>query len=146
MLTAILKNGNTICLSDRKDPSTLYSLREKEVFFCPECKEKLILKIGLQKIPHFAHYRVTNCSRYENESGYHLAGKERIYLWLKEMGLCPELEPYDDSIRKRPDISFIYQGIKVAVEFQCSNIPESLIKKDKRLSTKSILSLMDLRW
>lgn len=99
------------------------------MFFCPECKGKVILKIGTQKIPHFAHYRVTKCSRYENESGYHLAGKEKIYLWLKEMGLRPKLEPYKESIRQRPDICFIYQGIKVAVEYQCSIIPEQLIKK-----------------
>ena len=129
MLSAITESGRRICISDIKNDLILHKMKEGEKFYCPECKEKLILKIGRQKIPHFAHYRVTNCSRYENESSYHLAGKEKLYLWLKDQGFQPQLEPYDQTIAQRPDICFTYQGIKIAIEFQCSIISEPLMKK-----------------
>lgn len=105
----------------------------KGIFFCPTCKEKVILKIGMKKISHFAHYRDSACClRYENESDYHLAGKQKLYHWLKANGLEPELEVYDESIQQRPDIRFIYQQKRYALEYQCSVIPEDLfIKRTK---------------
>jgi competence protein CoiA len=129
LLTAITSSGRSICLPDIKNYGVLHKMREEEQFFCPECKEKLILKIGSQKVPHFAHYRVVNCSRYENESSYHLAGKEKLYLWLKTQGLQPQLELYDAALAQRPDICFHVNNQKIAVEFQCSTIPESLMRK-----------------
>jgi competence protein CoiA len=104
-------------------------MKEEEQFFCPECKGRLIIKIGRQKVSHFAHYRLTACSRIKNESSYHLAGKEKLYLWLKGQGFLPQLELYDATLAQRPDICFTINNQKIAVEFQCSTIPESLMKK-----------------
>lgn len=130
MLTALNDNGILICLADYKNPHSLQILREKEKFSCPACKEKVILKIGTKKIPHFSHLRDSKChNHYENESDYHLLGKQKLYLWLKRMGLNPELEAYDETIQQRPDIRFAFNQTKYAVEFQCSVISEDLFRK-----------------
>jgi competence protein CoiA len=130
MLTAICENGGRICLADIKNTFTLQALKEKESFFCPTCKEKMILKICLKKVSHFAHYRASSCSeQFENESSYHLDGKQKLYHWLKGQGLEPELEFFDQAIQQRPDIRFSYQNTRYAVEYQCSTIPESLFIK-----------------
>ncbi len=133
MLTAIRENGGQICLADIKNNFTLQALKEKETFFCPTCKEKMILKICMKKVSHFAHYRESSCSeRFENETSYHLDGKLKLYHWLQEQGLKPELEVYDRTIQQRPDIRFIHQNTMYAVEYQCSTIPENLFIKRTR--------------
>lgn len=137
LLTAIRENGSLICLADYKSRFSLHSLRKNEEFFCQECKEKVIMKIGTQKLPHFAHYGKTNCTRHENESIYHLEGKEKIYLWLKGQGLKPELEPYDESIGQRPDIWFTVNNLKYVIEYQCSVIPGEIITKRTKAYQKN---------
>lgn len=131
MLTALTEDGNLVCLADlAKEQKSIQTLKQSRQFFCPGCKERLILKIGTKKIPHFAHFRISHCSeQFEKESAYHLSGKQKLYLWLKEQGLDPELEVFDQVIRQRPDIRFTYQNQRFALEFQCSVIPEELFKK-----------------
>lgn len=130
MLTALNEEGHLVCLADTRNQQSLQKLKIQHVFYCPECKEKVILKAGTKKITHFAHYREsTCCGKYENESEYHLSGKLKLYLWLKRKGLEPELEAYDSSIGQRPDISFVFMGKKIAVEYQCSVITEDVFKK-----------------
>ncbi|WP_187118862.1 competence protein CoiA [Bacillus marasmi] len=131
MLTALTEDGNLICLADYiKSQDKLQKLKQTRKFYCPGCKEKMILKIGTKKISHFAHYRINSCSeQFEKESAYHLSGKQQLYLWLQEQGLKPELEVFDPDIRQRPDIRFIYQNQRFALEYQCSVIPDELFKK-----------------
>ncbi|MGJ7919595.1 competence protein CoiA [Neobacillus sp. LXY-4] len=133
MLTALNSDGSLICLADHQNRQSLLHLREKEKFYCPRCKEGVILKIGSKKVSHFAHYKSSSCSeQYERESAYHLLGKQQLYLWLKEQGFQPELEAYDEVIKQRPDIRFTFQNIRYAVEYQCSTIPdESFIKRTR---------------
>lgn len=131
MLTALTEDGSLICLVDYvKKQDYLQTLKQTMRFYCPGCKERMILKIGTKKISHFAHYRTSSCSeQYEKESAYHLIGKQKLYFWLEEQGLKPELEVFDPVIRQRPDIRFTYQNQRFAVEFQCSVIPDELFKK-----------------
>jgi competence protein CoiA len=135
LLTALNENGILVCLADVKNP---HLLREQGEFFCPVCKEQLILKIGTKKIPHFSHLRNSTClHHFENESEYHLLGKKKLYHWLKEMGLKPELEVYDENIQQRPDIRFIFKDKRFAIEYQCSVIPENLFKKRTEVYVKN---------
>ena len=47
--------------------------REDQEFQCPECKEKVMMKIGTQRMEHFAHQKGSLCvESYERESEYHL--------------------------------------------------------------------------
>ncbi|WP_455768664.1 competence protein CoiA [Cytobacillus firmus] len=109
---------------------SLQQYREKHNFFCPECKEKVIMKIGKKRIPHFSHSKGSECpERYEKESEYHISGKVLLFKWLKKKGLNPTLEPYYPEISQRPDISVHYEGVHYALEYQCSSISEELFIK-----------------
>jgi len=127
LLTALKEDGRLICLADFPLNAPFKALREKETFYCPNCKEKLVLKIGTKKITHFAHKSGSSCcEQYENETAYHLSGKQKLYLWLKMKGLEPELEYFDRDIRQRPDIRFTFENKRYAIEYQCSVIPDEV--------------------
>lgn len=130
MLTAQTKDGKKFCLAYRYKKETLIDLRNKEQFFCPVCGEKVLLKLGDSKVYHFAHQKGGKCRElYENESACHLQGKLQLFQWLKDQGISAVLEYYDDRIGQRPDILFLYNNRKYALEYQCSSIPENLFQK-----------------
>lgn len=130
MLTAQTKNGRNICLGFNYQKESLLELRSNEDFFCPICGEKVLLKLGDQRIYHFAHKQGGACRDfYENESVYHMEGKRQIYQWLIRQKIPSALEYYDKDIQQRPDIMFQYNGKKFALEFQCSSISERIFTK-----------------
>lgn len=130
MLVSKTKNGEWFSLGINQNHERLKELRKSENFYCPECEERVILKVGSIKIPHFAHQKGSVCSEsYERESEYHIKGKLALFTWLQQQGLSPELEPYHKSISQRPDIGISYNGVQYAIEYQCSTIPEELFIK-----------------
>ncbi|MGF6951462.1 competence protein CoiA [Neobacillus sp. B4I6] len=130
MLTAQTKIGEKICLGLDYKKDTLLALRSKEEFFCPICGESVLLKLGDQRIFHFAHKQGGACRDfYESESNYHMEGKRQLYQWLIRQKIPSDLEYYDRDIQQRPDIMFNYNGKKYALEYQCSTIPESIFIK-----------------
>lgn len=130
LLTALLEAGERICLGDGWEKEKLLLMREKERFCCPQCSENVILKLGEKRIFHFSHIKGNTCRfEHENESEYHLRGKLQLYQWLKRQGLNPELEFYDTKINQRADIFFNIGDKRYALEYQCSNISESVFTK-----------------
>lgn len=130
MLTAVTESGLKVCLADVHDKVKLQSYRKQEHFLCPSCNQRVMMKIGEKRIYHFAHMRGSECEHsYERESVYHLEGKKQLYHWLQKLGYSPVLEQYDPVIQQRPDITFIKNRKKYAVEYQCSTIPADLFKK-----------------
>ncbi len=130
MLTAQTKNGNKICLGYDFNKATLISLRKKEEFICPICGESVILKLGDQRVFHFAHKSGGNCREfYENETVYHMEGKRQLFQWLNRQKIPCILEYYDREIRQRPDILFTHHGKRYALEYQCSTLPEHVFIK-----------------
>lgn len=126
LLTAINETGKKFCLGNENQKEELKILRKKEKFFCPVCGESVLLKLGDHRIPHFSHKKGSNCTDfYERESVYHMEGKLQLYQWLIRQKIPAELEFYDKKIKQRPDIMFIYNGIKYALEYQCSVISEA---------------------
>jgi competence protein CoiA len=124
------KNGKKLCLGYDYKRETLLYLRSKEEFFCPVCGENVTLKLGEKRIYHFAHQGGGNCREfYENETDYHMNGKLQLYQWLRSQKISVELEFYDKEIQQRPDIMFIFNGKKIALEYQCSAISEQLFTK-----------------
>ena len=96
-------------------------LRKREQFFCPECRELLIVRAGLRVTPHFAHYKTSNCTlSLQGESEEHEKAKRNIYLWLNSQHIDAELERYLSKLHQRPDIFFSYQQKIFAIEFQYS--------------------------
>lgn len=130
LLTAQTKSGKSICLGLDFKKEVLVKLREKEEFFCPICGEAVLLKLGNQRIYHFAHRSGHVCRDfYENETVYHLEGKRQLYQWLLAQGIPVALEYYDAEIQQRPDIVFRHNGNKYALEYQCSPISEELFQE-----------------
>lgn len=140
MLTAVKKDGTPFSLLPRLPKEKLRRIREVQEFQCPECKEKVTMKIGTQRMEHFAHPKGSLCAEsYERESEYHLAGKLQLFQWLENQNLCPELEPFYSSIRQRPDIGVLYDKKNLAFEYQCSTIPpELMMKRTKRYQLRKI--------
>jgi competence protein CoiA len=109
---------------------SLVQLRNREAFQCPSCKEPVLLRIGDQRIPHFAHVQSTHCQSFsEPESGYHLSGKLQLYNWLAAQSLFPVLEPYLKTVKQRPDLYVATTSSKTAIEFQCSTIDVKQFKE-----------------
>ncbi|PLS02921.1 competence protein CoiA [Neobacillus cucumis] len=130
MLTAITKTGKKICLGYDYSKETLLLLRNKEEFVCPVCKEKVVLKLGDQRIFHFAHHQGSQCGEiYENETYEHLEGKRQLFQWLIKQEISSILEFYDPTIQQRPDIMFQYKGQRYALEYQCSLLPDKIFSK-----------------
>lgn len=124
--------------SAKGDYVTLASLRKREIevirrteqFFCPECKEPVIIRAGPRVIPHFAHQTNSHCSKHEGgEGAYHQQGKLLLYDWLKKQNISTELEAYIPLINQRPDLLIRMKKRMIAIEYQCATIPLDLIKK-----------------
>lgn len=143
MLTARTKSGITFSLGIEFQKEELLILRKNEKFFCPVCGEGVSLKLGNQRIYHFAHRSGTVCSDFhEAETLYHLKGKLQLYQWLKGQHIPAELEYYDSFIGQRPDIVFFYDGNKYALEYQCSPITEEIfIKRTEGYSQQNYIPL-----
>jgi competence protein CoiA len=130
LLNAKTSSGTTFSLGNNYTRENLLSLRNSEKFFCPVCGEAVSLKLGNQRIYHFAHRSGTVCRDiYESETIYHMEGKLQLYQWLKGQQIPVELEYFDPIIGQRPDILFHYGGNKYALEFQCSTITEEIFIK-----------------
>ncbi|MGG1396317.1 competence protein CoiA family protein [Bacillus salipaludis] len=133
MLTARTKNGQKICLGYNYKKETLLYFRSREEFFCPVCGERVLLKLGDQRMYHFSHIKGGECrNSYENESVYHMEGKLQLYHWLLRQKIPAVLEYYDKEIQQRPDIKFTYENQKYALEFQCSPIADEIFFKRTR--------------
>lgn len=97
-------------------------------YYCPQCGESVIMKVGPIKIPHFAHKRQTACDRLftERESVAHLSGKQQLYCWLQAKKVPVQLEATIPKLLQRPDLLAVVQKKRYAIEFQCSPISEQL--------------------
>ncbi|ERN52892.1 competence protein CoiA [Alkalihalophilus marmarensis] len=130
MLTAKLKDGTTISMCDQWTFIQLKDMREEVNFYCPCCTAELLLKIGDKKQWHFAHKKGSSCTvQGEPESLYHLRGKKQLYEWIRKQGYKAALEVYLPLIRQRPDVLFKVKDQLYAIEYQCSVIEESQIRK-----------------
>ncbi|WP_265456185.1 competence protein CoiA [Enterococcus sp. HY326] len=97
----------------------------KETYYCPACRQKLILKAGNVKQRHFAHCAKKTCESFsEGETAEHLAGKALLFNWDQEA----QLEVSLASIGQRADVLLP----QLALEFQCS--PLSTAKLEKRVA------------
>lgn len=129
MLQAINRHGRAIILA-HCSPKQVSQLRDED-FYCPSCKEKVIVRAGPKVIPHFAHMPHSHCRERmrAGESKYHQYGKWLLYNWLKYECLQPQLEKYLPTIKQRPDIFFSIKNKNIAVEFQSASITEDVINE-----------------
>jgi competence protein CoiA len=130
MLSALREDGTLLHLLPRQSKEVLRKIRKESTFFCSECQEQVTLKVGTVKMEHFAHRSGSICiENYERESEYHLNGKIQLFHWLQSQKLEPQLETYYEHIRQRSDIGIRNRIQDMALEFQCSTIPQELMLK-----------------
>ncbi|WP_374056430.1 competence protein CoiA [Rossellomorea sp. FM04394] len=125
MLTAVFQEKvlSTIHYSREE----LISLRKKSLpFLCPHCLSPLTLRIGNQKIPHFAHHPQSHCKiGKQHESPRHLLSKQLLYDRLKLHFKEVKVEHYIKNLQQIADVYVKTELKKIAVEIQCSTIPIS---------------------
>ncbi|MEW9674958.1 competence protein CoiA family protein [Lentibacillus sp. L22] len=129
MLQAITKDGKRVTLAPLTK-TEITGLKVKEKFFCPICRERVIIKAGTKTIPHFAHHTKGKCPAKEGGEGtYHEKGKLILYEWLKWQRLDVELEVYLPEIKQRPDLLVTIHQKKIAIEYQCARISVTEVLK-----------------
>lgn len=104
--------------------------RQVEVFYCPQCRETLQLKVGEIMIPHFSHQAQANCllAFSEGETKEHLQGKQQLYDFFVGQQKSVQLEPYLKKLVQRPDLLVELPNTSIPIEFQCSVIPIAQIR------------------
>ncbi|WP_052131604.1 competence protein CoiA [Planococcus sp. CAU13] len=126
ILTAKSRDKTLVYLNDSLSRSELRKLREGNEFYCPDCGNLVLLKIGEIKIPHFAHKSLSACGASEPESALHIEGKILLHHFFKERHISAELEKYLPVIRQRADL---FVNSNTAIEFQCSPIAAAEVSK-----------------
>lgn len=142
MLQALNEQGKLI---------TAYLLNEEEIkrlrhqhFYCPECKEKVIIRAGPQTTPHFAHVPSSSCTlKGGGESEYHFQAKLKLFRWLQSQSFPDvELEPYLPTINQRPDLLFSYGNKQIVIEFQSATIaPSEILQRNNGYKQENIYPL-----
>ena len=112
-------------------------------FYCPACRQQLTLKKGRKVVAHFAHWPDADCAYSgEGESEEHRLAKLEIYRALLQAPGVTEvrLERYLREVR--PDVSFVLNGVLVAIEIQLSLLsPEKLEWRTTAYARKNIAVL-----
>ncbi len=127
MLTAINELGKEVLLPTKT--RTEIELLRKDSFYCPVCKERVIVKAGDKVIPHFAHRIRNHCHFMHRESEYHEKGKFDLYKWAKQQGLKAKVEVYFKKIQQRADVLVKWRNRYFALEFQCATISSEMLQK-----------------
>ncbi len=81
MLTAELEGNRIDALTAERGPS----------YFCPKCKDEVVLKKGRKVVHHFAHKPPTDCTWAKGETRAHMESKVLVADAFKKRGLRAEL-------------------------------------------------------
>lgn len=123
MLQAMTETGEYITLALLSREEALCYQKRKVSFYCPVCKSKLIIKVGSEIIPHFAHKSLISCPNQSNgEGAYHERGKLALFAWLKKLDYDVQMEYYLPSIKQQADLFIPLTSKKIAIEYQCATI------------------------
>ncbi|WP_284139407.1 competence protein CoiA family protein [Virgibacillus sp. LDC-1] len=122
MLQALSEHGKEVILATLAK-NDINQLRKTTRFYCPACKQEVLIKAGSHVIPHFAHQSTKRCHTHHiGEGYYHEQGKLQLYQWLQSLGYKPNLEVYLREISQRPDIFLSINKKHIALEYQCATI------------------------
>lgn len=119
MLKAIDENGNNVLYLNGK---------KNEMYYCPNpnCREKLIFKKGLIRIPHFSHYHKTLCGiNEERDTETHDFLKLLTYNFFNSYLEDLEYEIWKNN--NRADL--LSEKHKIILECQCSIMKLEDVKK-----------------
>ncbi|WP_096435723.1 competence protein CoiA [Alteribacter populi] len=124
MLSATRSDGTFLTLCDGWTKKQLEDMRRIDSFLCPDCRNPVKMKLGSQKVWHFAHEKARSCQgSIKNETIDHLQGKYFLFEWLSDQNINVKVEQFLPSLSQRPDLMFDYQNTKWIFELQHSSIP-----------------------
>ena len=113
-------------------------------FYCPGCKEQVILKRGSIKVPHFAHHPGSECVYEESpaESYEHGSAKQEIYQSLLLVPGVTDVSLETPLHEVRPDIRFVLNGQTVAIEMQLSPLSREKVEERTLAYTRHNIALL----
>jgi competence protein CoiA len=139
-----------LCAKRKSDGQIVAAYRESKSnapFFCPECGDEVILKIGTEKVNYFAHRNPLVCRFDANESEDHRQCKFQIYQALLRQPNVEKAAMERPLGTNRPDISAYINGVPVAIEIQISSLSEETIQhRTMEYARKGIYVLWLLLW
>lgn len=139
MLQAVMQDGTQITPATMSKGNINELKKKKHSYYCPSCKEKVILRVGEKVIAHFAHLANADCVQSNGEGEYHEEGKLLLYEWLLKQNLKVELEKYLPELKQQPDLLVDLNGRKIAIEYQCSRISnEEIINRTQGYTKQGI--------
>ncbi len=140
LLQAELADGSKIALF-RLTKQEISQLKQQESFYCPECKDEVIIKAGEKVIPHFAHQTKTACC-HSGEGAYHENGKMDLFEWFRNQKIPVMLEVYLKEIKQRPDLLVKLGSKTIAIEYQCATIStKEMIKRSNQYRAINIIPI-----
>lgn len=142
MLQALSERGELITPA-KLSRAEIKELRQ-QLFRCPECHEKVIIRAGPRVTPHFAHLPESTCSlNRHGESNYHKRAKLLLFNWLQKQKYPKvHLEKYLPTIKQRPDILLETKKGQVAVEFQSATTsPIEISERNQGYASENIFPL-----
>ncbi|ELK45198.1 UNVERIFIED_CONTAM: competence protein CoiA family protein [Halobacillus marinus] len=121
--------------------SMIDSMRN-DTYHCPVCKEPVLIRAGNKVTPHFAHRPDSECAAGSGgETEEHERGKWQLFHWLKQQGQEAAIEKRLSN-GKRPDVLLTLPRRRIALEYQCSRIPQKdIIKRTKAYQSMGIFPL-----
>ncbi|MBD7907345.1 hypothetical protein H9659_03200 [Sporosarcina sp. Sa3CUA8] len=134
-----MNDGTPVILDETVKREYLRTWRTEQQFHCPQCGERVLLKVGSIRIPHFAHEADSSCSANfsEGESIPHLQGKQVLHSFFQRLEKSSVLEPLIPELAQRPDLLVQHKGESIPIEFQCSRLPED-VKSSRTEGYRSI--------
>jgi len=143
MLQAMTKTGKYVTLALLSRDEAQWYQKRKTPFYCPVCKGRLIIKVGSEIIPHFAHKSLISCPNQANgEGAYHERGKLSLFAWLKNQGYDVQMEYYLPSIKQRSDLFISLNSKKIAIEYQCATISmKEILSRTKGYQSINIIPI-----
>ncbi|WP_170006731.1 competence protein CoiA [Bacillus fonticola] len=122
MFVAETKTGRAIWLDPAIPRDEVKKWRKREAFRCPACQQDVILKIGSETLPHFAHKQREACVSFsEGETAVHLSGKALLFEVLTGWQHTEvKIEAMLPNLTQRPDLLVTTANKRYAIEFQHS--------------------------
>lgn len=133
--------------SDGQIVSAYLESKRNAPFICVDCNEEVILKIGRNRINHFAHANPIACKFFEGESEAHRRCKMEIFEALQKLPNVRSAALERPLGTNRPDLSAYINGVPVAIEIQISSLSiETIMRRTIDYHRRGIYVLWLLQW
>ena len=133
--------------SDQQTVNAYMESKANGPFACLQCYEEVILKVGRDRVNHFAHANPIACKFAEGESDAHRKCKIEIFEGLRKTPGVTDVALELPLGTVRPDVSACIQGVSVAIEVQISSLSlETIMRRTTDYAQRGIYVLWLLQW